>query len=145
MEDNAPPLQERLKGLAAFVPMFEDPDFSFGHWSEVKEVSPGAMELPYYYFSGGALEFFKSARKLGWILKGFDWPTWKETSEAEQLRDNPEVLSRATPEQLAHLLTTIIRQERFCEGATAVAFEMGLISGICRRATQLLSEIDDDA
>jgi len=138
-------LNERLKALAAFLPMFEDPEFSFGHWSEPKEVHPGVSEMPYYCFSGIALDFLKMSREYGWVLNGFDWPTWIGTPEAEQLRNNPEVLNKATPEQLARILTAVIRGERFCDGAVADSFEAGLITGICRRASQLLKESDENA
>lgn len=137
-------LGERLQTLAEFLPMFEGPEFSFGHWSEFKEVRPGVMEMPYFCYSKVAWEFLNATDKYGWVLKGFDWPTWKATTEAIQLRDDPKVLNKATPEQLAYLLTVIIRQDRFCEGAIASAYKTGLITAICRRAAQLLSEIDED-
>jgi hypothetical protein len=41
---------------------------------------------------------------------------------------------------LRHLLTAIIRSDRFNEGSLAGAFESGLVLAICRRAVALASE-----
>jgi hypothetical protein len=49
-------------------------------------------------------------------------------------------LAKATPDQLAHLLTTIIRQDRFCEGELDVAFKSRLLTRIVRRAAELAKE-----
>jgi len=47
-------------------------------------------------------------------------------------------VAAATPEQLAMLLTAIVRSDRFVEGSIAGAFESGLLVAICRRAATLL-------
>ena len=135
-EEKTLPLQQRLRGLAAFLPQFEQPGFCFGHWDD-----PGGSCLPGYSFSRVASEFMHAAYDLGWVCPDFDWVHWKQTSEAIQLRDDARALSRATPEQLSRLLTVVIRQERYCEGELADAFESGLLTAICRRAAQLVSEI----
>jgi hypothetical protein len=44
----------------------------------------------------------------------------------------------ATQEELAKLLTAIIRSDRFVEGSLEGAFESGLLAAICRRAAVLL-------
>ncbi len=55
--------------------------------------------------------FVAAAYKFGWVLwGGFDWAEWMKTQEAQRLRDDREALSRATPDQLARLLTVLIRQ-----------------------------------
>ncbi len=136
-EKKKPTLQQRLRGLAAFLPQFEHPDFSFGHWDD-----PGGSCLPWYSFSRVADEFIETAYDLEWVRLDFDWPKWKQTSEAIQLRDDARALSRATPEQLSRLLTVVIRQDRYCEGELECAFESGLLTAICRRAAQLESEIE---
>ncbi len=57
------------------------------------------------------------------------------------LPDAPEVLSRATPEQLEKLLTAVIRADRFCDGALAGERESGLLARVCRRASVVLADI----
>ena len=100
----------------------------------------GAVSLPHYELSGLLIDFESAAYDLGWVRPGFDWPSWKATPEAARLRDDQECLSQATPDQLARLLTTLIRQERFCEGTFASAFEAGLLLGILRRARALADD-----
>ena len=138
-----PPLKERLCALAAFLPVFEDPVFVFGEWVERRDEKTGLMQMPFYSLSAGGSDFFHMAYDYGWVKRGFEWTEWKFTPEAEALRDDPECLSRATPDQIACLLTVVIRQDRFCEGELESAYEMGLLTAICRRAAQMESEIDD--
>jgi len=137
-----PPLSERLLALAAFLPVFEDPKFVFGEWVEFRDEKSGLMQMPFFDFSEGGRAFYHMAYDYGWVKKGFDWGEWKFTPEAKSLRDNPECLSRATADQLASLLTVLIRQDRFCEGELECAYASGLITSICRRAAGLLSETD---
>jgi len=136
-QKKTPTLQQRLRGLAAFLPQFEQPGFCFGHWEE-----PGRPYLPWYSFSRVTDEYIEAAYDLEWVRLDFDWPAWMQTPEAIQLRDDARALSRATPEQLSRLLTVLIRQDRYCDGALADAFESGLLTAICHRAAQLESEIE---
>ncbi len=62
---------------------------------------------------------------------------WAQTEEAQALRVDPTALAKASDHQLVKLLTVVIRQDRFVEGALAAAFETGLILGILRRVEQL--------
>ncbi len=135
-QKKTPTLQQRLRELAAFLPQFEQPGFCFGDWDY-----PEGSSLPWYSFSRVTNEYIEAAYDLEWVRLDFDWPTWMETPEAIQLRDDAGALSRATPEQLSRLLTVLIRQDRYCDGALADAFESGLLTAICRRAAQLESEI----
>ena len=78
----------------------------------------------------------------GWVLN-FAWPAWKQTDEAISLRDDAAALAAATPEQLARLLTVLIRQDRFVEGALGSAYESGLLTSIVRRAAELVTAPDE--
>jgi Family of unknown function (DUF6508) len=66
--------------------------------------------------------------------------TWLGTEEGQALRDRPEAVAQATTEQLAMLLTAIVRSDRFVEGSIAGAFESNLLARIARRAAVLLAE-----
>ena len=94
----------------------------------------------YYSFSKKADAFIKTCYECGWVLGDFDWGTWKDTSEAMELRDNPDAMARATPDQIAKLLTVLIRLERFCSGSLANAFKSGLLGAILRRAVALAQD-----
>ena len=110
----------------------------FGHWF-TPPPKDGVLSLGWYEF-GPAGEAFQAAAG-GWILAGFDWRAWLETEEGSGLR-KPEAVAAATPEQLAMLLTAIVRSDRFVEGSIEGAFESGLLAAICHRAAILLDSGD---
>jgi hypothetical protein len=82
------------------------------------------------------VDFVTMCYDFGWV-EPFDWVAWKETQEAVQLGDDPEVLAKATSEQLQKLLTVMIRQDRFVEGSLASHFNSGFIDRIIDRAAVL--------
>lgn len=117
-----------LATLARFLPALEAPGFAAGRWHEQE----GAFPFAALDDTAGAL--VQAAYADGWVLPGFDWPEWIGTAEARALRDDP---STAGAEDLARLLTAVIRQDRFVEGALLGAFESGLMLAIIRRAAAL--------
>ncbi len=134
-------LQRRLRGLAAFLPVFGAPGFSFGSWNQAKSTEPGVSFMPTFSFSTEVYDFIRTAYELGWVRIDFDWSEWTESPEATTLRDDAEALAAATPDQLERLLTVLIRQDRFCEGSLASDYESGLITRILRRAAVLAAEL----
>jgi hypothetical protein len=136
-------LADRLRGIVRFLEPFQSPDFEFGRWIEGPSAEPGYLIWPHVSFSAEAYAFEQAAYDFGWVeWEKFDWPQWKGTREAIQLRDDPHALAKATPEQLAKLLTVCIRQDRFTEGTLQAAFETGLLTRILQRAKAILAEID---
>ena len=123
-----------LRALADLAPVLEAPDADFGHWF-TPPPKDGVRSMGWYEF-GPAGEAFRAAA-AGWILPSFDWRAWLEGQEGSGLR-KPEAVAAATPEQLAMLLTAIVRSDRFVEGSIEGAFESGLLAAICRRAAALL-------
>lgn len=85
-------------------------------------------------------EFVRVAYDDGWVLTGFDWPTWKETPEAAQLHGSSVMIANATVMQLARIMTTLIRQDRFAEGTLRSAWETGLLHRVLTRIAQLSRE-----
>jgi hypothetical protein len=138
-----PTLRERLDGLAAFLPAFELSEFSFGAWGGGERTAGGTFTMPYYDLSKEAAAFVEAAYNLRWVVPGFDWGEWKGTAEAERLRDDPDALASAAPDQLAKLLTLLICQDRFVEGELSAAFESGLLTQILQRAEALRREAGD--
>lgn len=129
---------EQIRELVRFLPSLEDPDFKAGEFHGAEETGEGVFNMPYVAYSKLADEFVQAAYDHGWVLRGFDWPKWAQSREAETLRDDEATLASATSEQLARLLTVVIRQDRFVEGALLDAFESGLILRIVRRAAAIL-------
>ena len=115
-------LTERLQSIAAHLPAMQ----AGGDDRQIEELLSDFVQTTYRY---------------GWIQGEVNWPKWKQTPEAEQLRDNPAVLAQATVWQLTCLLTTCIRQERFCEGSLNAAYRAGLLTGIVERAVSLSEEV----
>ena len=132
--ESTPRLKDRLNALAEFVEAFESPGFEFGHMAS----PPGTM--PHYVLSEVASDFIKVCYDMKWVQPNFDWGAWKDSDEAARLRDEPSTLEKATPEQLERLLTVLIRQDRFVEGALGHAFESGLLLRTVRRAGVLASD-----
>jgi hypothetical protein len=122
-------LHERLRGLASFLPAFESAAFEFGRWRKSESSDDSVLTLPFFVLSETADAFVKTAYELGWVEPSFDWGTWMDTEEAQSLRDRPTSLAGATAEQLAHLLTAIIRQDRFEEGSLQASHQSGLLTG----------------
>jgi len=141
-DEPARSLPERLQALADFLPLFEQPGFEFGEWSTNPKSETGVLRMPTYSWSDKAHLFVKTAYDTGWVLN-FDWPAWKQTDEAIGLRDDAAALAAATPEQLARLLTVLIRQDRFVEGALGSAYESGLLTSIVRRAAESVTAPDE--
>ena len=115
-EEAIPPLRDRLNALAGFLPTFESPDFEFGRMI----FEPGY--LPYHSFSDDASRFIDVCYEKRWVIRDFDWPSWKGSAEAVHLRDDIGAIEGATPEQLQRLLTVLVRQERYVDGALESGF-----------------------
>lgn len=130
---------DRLRALADLVPILEAPDVDFGHW-EVPPPRDGVHSFGYFVFGPTADAWRAGVGRGGWVIVGFDWRSWLETDEGRALRDRPEALAVATPDQLGMLLTAVVRSDRFVEGSIEGAFESGLLARIARRAAALLDE-----
>ncbi|WP_187278625.1 DUF6508 domain-containing protein [Methylobacterium sp. WL64] len=126
----------RLAALARYFTAFADPAAPVGLCSP--QAAPADNFSPATFLPNDEVQrFVADCYTHGWVLDGFDWAAWAQTPKAQRLRDDPTALARASERQLARLLTTVIRQDRFVEGALAAAFASGLISGILRRAGAL--------
>ena len=133
-------LAERLLPLADLVPTLEAPDADFGHWEGGSTDTDGVLQLPWFAFGPTGDAFIAAVGRGGWIIAGFDWMTWLQTDEGQALRDRPGVVETATPDQLARLLTAIVRSDRFVEGSIVGAFESGLLARIAKRAATVLAD-----
>lgn len=132
-------LIERLQALADVLPLLEAPDADFGRWV-LPPPRDGVHSLGWFE-SGPTAEAWRAAVTTGsWIVVGFDWRTWLAGDDGRTLRDDPDAIGAATPDQLAWLLTAIVRSDRFVEGSIVGAFESGLLAGISRRARDLIRE-----
>ena len=54
---------------------------------------------------------------------------------------DPDTMAAANVADLANVLTTCLRADRFCDGYLAEMFEAGLIRRVVQRAEQLLQAL----
>ncbi len=106
-----------LQALADFLPRLRQPGSKAGELRGGEEIEPGTFRMPYVSDSPIVLSFIEAAYSHSWVLKGFDWPAWAKSAEAQSLRRDPAAIRSAPPEQLARLLTACIRADRCAEGA----------------------------
>jgi hypothetical protein len=129
-----------LHGLAAYLDAFEHlpaatTQLAERIGTEVDELSEADRKA--LSTVGTFVQYLYSS---GWIIEGFDWPTWVRSQEAQHLWESPNGIERAAPIQLAKMLTTIVRQDRFVDGTIEGAIEDRLIHDIAGRAAALAQE-----
>jgi hypothetical protein len=135
-----PLLRDRLSQLAGFAPRLRDPQTTFGEWrgGDPVEGVDNCVTAPWFAQSEWAAQFVDMLYRSGWVLEGFDWPSWTETSEGKALHSDLGAIAAANGGQLTKLLTALVRGERFGEGTLAKAFDDGLLLAAAERAEHLL-------
>lgn len=120
----------RLRRLAALGPIFRDPATIFGTWEGATgngtDLEP--FTSPWFKTSAAGDRFFEILYDAGWVLPEFDWPRWADR----------EAIGCADEEQLAKLLTALVRSDRFSEGTLAKAYDDKVLLSIVERAENLL-------
>ena len=143
-DELTPDLRRRLRILADTLPILEAPDFSPGRWHDSTQREDGVWTMPWYELSPEAESVTRAIGEAELLQPGFDWSAWAQTPEAHALRFEDWALAEATPDQLGKLLTALIREDRFNEGALGDTFESGFMTAVVRRAKALAeSEVDD--
>ncbi len=132
---------ERLRRLAAYEPVFNDPSFSPGTWEGGRPDEHGVIQMPWFSYNDTVDRFHRELAAAQWIYP-FDWPAWAATPEGRRLVSDPDAIATASAADLAKVLTSIVRGDRFHEGAFAAAFERGTIAAITRRAAELVREFE---
>ena len=132
-----PDERAHLQAIGAFVDELETPGFVAGTWFG-GERHGDVITMPWFELGDRASAFV--AALTGIMIVGFDWMTWVGTPEAQMFGRDHATIATATPEQLAHLATAIVRQARFTEGSHDEAFESGLMLAVARRARALAAD-----
>ena len=94
--------------------------------------------MPYFETSDLLTRFEAMTYDVGWV-QDFDWMEWSRGSEAKRLLRDQALLAGATADQIANVLTTIVRSNRLSEGALAGYFKEGLLLALAERAEALLA------
>ncbi len=129
-----------LRALAAFGPQLRDPNASAGRWADQKGTGTAddPLTMPSFEISDLLNRFTSMTYNVGWI-QDFDWSEWSRGSEARLLMRDNASLSQATVNQIANVITTLVRGDRFSEGILARSFEAGTLRALAERAQALLA------
>ncbi|MFL5680180.1 MAG: DUF6508 domain-containing protein [Chloroflexota bacterium] len=134
----------QMRRLAAFEDTFGSADFTPGTWSGGNADADGVIQMPWFSYSETVDWFRREMSGLGMVYP-FDWPAWSRTPEGERLMSGPGAIATATAADLARVLTTLVRGDRFSEGLLADAFERGTIAAMTRRAAELVRAAEPKA
>jgi hypothetical protein len=138
----SPPFDQEaaLRVLAGWADDLSVADVPAGEWHRSEHDADGVWSMPWWEPSPRALAFIRDVAGAGWVTPEVDWMRWAPTDNAQRLRRDRQALAAASVDDLRHLLTTIIRSDRFFEGSLAEAFETGLLAAIAARARELLED-----
>jgi len=128
-------LRDRLDALAHYAPIFAAPGFEFASWRKYPPDEQGRIIVPTCVLGPEARAFVATAYEYRWVVRSFGWANWRKTAEAQRLLAGPEHIATASAEQLSKLLTSFIRNEKFCDGTLLGAFEAGFLTAVAERAT----------
>lgn len=130
-----PPTRDDLQAVAALLPALLRVEAQPAEWRGGERSSDGAIQMPYVEYTPEA-QHVMSAVYAHHLLVTFDWGAWQE--EARRFLD-PQVLARASLDELRRLLTLHVRADRFSEGHFAAMITSGHIAAILRRLGELAS------
>ncbi|MCD7110475.1 DUF6508 domain-containing protein [Rhizobium sp. DKSPLA3] len=134
-------LPPNLKSLAPIANLFADPRLPFGFWAG-GEIADGIGQVPCYILSPEAQIFVSAVDAGNWVRPEINWSGADERERYRRLYTAAGAIETATIDDLVHLLTTLIRGDRFNEGMLAKAFDDGVIHRILARSVTL-SETND--
>lgn len=117
-----------------------------GPWGEIRGGVPdssGVTEMPYSVLDPLINEFVSLWYEKDLVLL-FDWASWQEGRDW-YANDNDGKYETLDTETALKLLTAVIRNNRFNEGALLNAFESGVFPKIIDKLVQLIKNARDSA
>jgi hypothetical protein len=132
-------LRQRLTALAAFEPIISAPGF------RAATFIPSRPDGDIIVLGGSVYErqtmlFIRMAYAYGWVRMVW-WMEWCKTPRGKALLEDRGALATANEDDLAAILTTCIRADRFSDGALDAVFKNGLILRVVTRAKELLEAL----
>jgi len=109
--------------LQLLVYRIESHSGSWGEWKGGEKTESGAIQIPYVVEAPILTEArqFLNDNELTIV---FDWPNWQEGRDFFKSED-PEKFDKLDQETVLKLLTAVMRNARFNEGAWVSLFESG--------------------
>ena len=126
-----------LTVLASWADRLAAAEFAIGDWTPQHRTEDGTLLMPWFEYSVDVDRFLREIAGAGWV-QPFDWPAWAASEAGRRLQTDPAAIGDATPDDLIRLVTTIVRSDRFHEGAIASAFDRGVYLRIAHRAEDLV-------
>jgi hypothetical protein len=119
--------------VAAFQPLLA-PGASLGTYGGGEELADGTYEMPWFHFSDELAEFH-DALYAHRIVCAYGEEGWGRRMEA--FRSHPELLGCEDLHTIRKVLTTVIRNERYCDGYIQGMFDVGLVQAAVARLGDL--------
>ncbi len=119
---------EDWETLLALIPEIERTS-SFGQWLGFNVDKDGVIQLPYCVPASIIDQFLENVYAMP-IIIDFSWGKWNEGRNI--LSDDNFDFDTIDLVTKCKLITAIVRNDRFCEGALVSAFESGLILKILK-------------
>ena len=109
----------------------------YGEWPEREKDKKEIIQFSYCIQAPIVSQFLKIAYSLPIIIR-FDWGAWEEGRKIASNEDfDFDTLDLPTK---CKLITAIVRNDRFCEGALVSAFESGLILRILKSIEKQITD-----
>ena len=112
------------KRLLRFIPRLQAKK-GLGKWNSPKK-EDGVSVMPYCVLGSTEREFLKLVYRMRLVIP-FDWGNWREGRRL--VRQDVSGLDLLT---LLKLMTAIVRNDRYCEGALHSAMSNGVMLGILK-------------
>ena len=121
--------------LMALIPEIGNTS-NFGEWSGGNKDEEGVVQAPYCVPATIVSQFIEIVYAIP-IIIDFDWGAWDEGRNIA--RDDNIDFDTIDLLEKCKLITAIVRNNRFCEGALVSAFESGLILNILKSIEKEIS------
>lgn len=115
--------KQQWKPLIDLIPIIEKTE-SFGEVSGGDQDDEGVFTLPYFIPSQVVVQFEEIVYSIP-IIINFEWGAWDEGRK--MLNNNDFNFDTIDIPTKCKLITAIVRNNRFCDGALVGAFESGVI------------------
>jgi len=120
--------REQWQPLMDLIPEIEEA-LSFGEKGGGQKDPDGEMQMPYTIPAYVVTQFVDIVYEMP-LMVSFDWPAWEE---GRKMANDPDFdFDSVDIPTKCKLITAVIRNDRFADGALVRAFESGLILKILK-------------
>lgn len=123
---------EDWTALASLVARIQAHERSFGERIPPRQIAENRVVMGYSVTGELVDEVYKFLYAQGLVLAGFEWVNW-EDGRALLNGENSPSISDLTVEETLGLITSIVRGDRFSEGALLSAFDSGTMPKLLAR------------